>query len=160
MTPSPPLTAKHLSTLYEQDYYLWLEATAQLLREGQLSALDAANLLEEIEDMGRSEKRAVYSNLKILLVHLLKYKYQPEKRSNSWIASIVEHRQRLKKAFKESPSLQPYFTEILNECYQDARELAAAETGLAIDEFPAEIAFNPEEILNSDYLPNRSDRAV
>ena len=160
MTPSPPLTAKYLSTLYEQDYYLWLEATAQLLREGQLSALDAANLLEEIEDMGRSEKRAVYSNLKILLVHLLKYRDQPEKRSNSWIASIVEHRQRLKKAFQESPSLQPYFTEILNECYQDARELAAAKTGLAIDEFPDEIAFNPKEILNSDYLPNRSDRAV
>lgn len=159
MTPSPSLTAEHLSTLYEQDYYLWLEATAQLLREGQLSALDAANLLEEIEDMGRSEKRAVYSNLKILLVHLLKYSYQPEKRSNSWIASIVEHQQRLKKAFKESPSLQPYFTEILNECYQDARELAA-ETGLAIDEFSLEIAFNPEEILNSDYLPNRSDRTV
>ncbi len=160
MTPSPPLTAKHLSTLYEQDYYLWLEATAQLLREGQLCALDAATLLKEIEDMGRSEKRAVYSNLKILLVHLLKYRYQPEKRSNSWIASIVEHPQKLKKAFKDSPSLQPYFTEILNECYQDARELAAAETGLAIDEFPVEIAFNPEEILNSDYLPNRSDRAV
>ncbi len=159
MTSSPSLTAEHLSTLYEQDYYLWLEATAQLLREGQLSALDAANLLEEIEDMGRSEKRAVYSNLKILLVHLLKYSYQPEKRSNSWIASIVEHQQRLKKAFKESPSLQPYFTEILNECYQDARELAA-ETGLAIDEFSLEIAFNPEEILNSDYLPNRSDRTV
>jgi len=160
MTPSLPLTAKHLLNLYEQDYYLWLEATAQLLREGQLSALDVANLLEEIEDMGRSQKRAVYSNLKILLVHFLKYRYQPEKRSNSWVASIVEHRQRLKKAFKESPSLHPYLTEILNECYQDARELAAAETGLAIDEFPVDIAFNPEEVLNSDYLPNRSDRAV
>lgn len=92
MTPSPPITANNLSILYEQDYYLWLEATAKLLREGQLSALDAINLLEEIEDMGRSEKRAVYSNLKVLFMHLLKYKYQPEKRWNSWMASIVEHR--------------------------------------------------------------------
>ncbi len=154
MTPSLPTTANHLSSLYEQDYYLWLETTAKLLREGQLSALDVANLLEEIEDMGRSEKRAFYSNLKILLMHLLKYSYQSEKRSNSWIASIVEHRQRIKKAFKESPSLQPYFIEIVNECYQDARELAAAETGLAIDAFPVEPLFTPEEILNSDSLYN------
>lgn len=154
MTPSLPTVANNLSILYEQDYYLWLEATAKLLREGQLSALDAVNLLAEIEDMGRSEKRAVYSNLKILLMHLLKYKYQPEKRSNSWMASIVEHRQRLKKAFKESPSLKPYLTEIFNECYQDVRELAAAETGLGIDAFPVEPLLTSEATLNSDYLPD------
>ena len=157
MTPSLPSTANNLSILYEQDYYLWLETTAKLLREGQLSALDIANLLEEIADMGRSEKRAVYSNLKILLMHLLKYEYQPQKRSNSWITSIVEHRQRLKKAFQESPSLQPYYAEIFNECYQDARELAAAETGLAIDEFPVETPFSPEEFLNSEFLPNQDN---
>ncbi|MBD1933672.1 MULTISPECIES: DUF29 domain-containing protein [Cyanophyceae] len=154
MTSSLPTAANNLSTLYEQDYYLWLETTARLLQEGQLSVLDVANLLEEIEDMGRSEKRAVYSNLKILLIHLLKYSYQSEKRSSSWLASIVEHRQRLKKAFKESPSLQPYFTEIFNECYQDARELASAETGLEIERFPVETPFTPEETLDSDYLPD------
>lgn len=154
MTPFLPSTANQLSILYEQDYYLWLETTAKILREGQVSLLDTANLLEEIEDMGRSEKRAVYSNLKILLMHLLKYRYQPEKRSNSWKASIVEHRQRLKKAVQESPSLQPYFEEIFNECYQDARELAAAETGLVIDEFPVESPFVVAEILNFDYLTN------
>ena len=160
MTPSLPSSANPLSMLYEQDYYLWLETTAKLLREGQLSALDAAHLLEEIEDMGRSERRAVYSNLKILLMHLLKYRYQPQKRSNSWISSIVEHQQRLKKAFKESPSLQPYYVEVFNECYQDARELAAAETGLAIEDFPVETLFTPQEILNSDYLSNLGDREV
>ena len=154
MNPSLPITTHTLSTLYERDYYLWLEATAKVLQSGQLSALDVANLLEEIEDMGRSEKRAVFSNLKILLIHLLKYNYQVNKRSNSWIASIVEHRQRLKKAFKESPSLQPYLTEIFNECYQDARELAAAETGLAIDMFPVESPFTVAETLNADYLPD------
>lgn len=160
MTPSLPSTTNDLTILYEQDYYLWLETTAKLLREGKLSALDTVNLLEQIEDIGRSEKRAVESNHKILLMHLLKYKYQPENRSNSWVASIVEHRQRLKKAFKESPSLQPYFTSVFNDCYQDARELAAAETGLAIDEFPVETPFNPEEVLNSDYLPERDDSTV
>lgn len=148
MTIPAPSTANHLSSLYEQDYCLWLETTATLLREGQLSALDTVNLLEEIADMGRSEERAVYSNLKILLMHLLKYQYQSEI-SNSWIASIVEHRQRLKKAFKDSPSLQLYFTEIFDECYQDARELAAAETGLTIDTFPVEAPFTSEAVLSS-----------
>lgn len=155
MTSSLPLSA-NLSTLYEQDYYLWLEAIAQLLRKGQLSELDVSNLLEEIEDMGRSEKRAVYSNLKILLMHLLKYKYQPEKCSTSWIATIVEYKQRLKKAFQESPSLQAYFTKVFLECYLDARELASAETGLAISNFPVEPPFRSEEVLNSDYLPSTS----
>ncbi|HEY9853758.1 MAG TPA: DUF29 domain-containing protein [Leptolyngbyaceae cyanobacterium] len=153
MKPSPPSTVHNLSLLYEEDYYLWLETTAKLLREGQVSLLDTANLLEEIEDMGRSEKRAVYSNLKILLMHLLKYKYQPEKRSNSWLATIVEHRQRLKKAFKESPSLQSYFTEIFNECYQDARELAAAETGLGLDSFTLDCTYTPELAIDSQFLP-------
>lgn len=154
MTSFSPTADSHLSNLYERDYYLWLQATAALLRNGQLSALDVVNLLEEVEDMGRNEKRAVYSNLKILLMHLLKYSHQPEKRSNSWVASIVEHRQRLKKALKESPSLQPYLLEIFNECYQDARELAAAETGLAPDAFPVQPVFTAEAALNSDYLPD------
>lgn len=100
MASSAPKAINPLSALYKQDYYLWLETTANLLQEGQLSAIDVANLLEEIADMVRSEKRAVYSNLKILLLHLLKYKYQPDKRSNSWTASIVEHQQRLRQAFK------------------------------------------------------------
>ncbi len=141
-------------SIYETDFVGWVETTVEQLRTQDYANVDWENLIEEIEDMGKSEKRAIYSNLKILLLHLLKYRYQPEKRSNSWLASMVEHRQRIKKAFKESPSLQPYFTEIFNECYQDARELAAAETGMAIDEFPAETPFTHEEVLNSDYLPN------
>lgn len=150
MNPSLP-TANLLSDLYKRDYFLWLEATVRLLQEGQLSQLDVDNLLEEIEDMGRSEKRALYSNLKVLLLHLLKYKYQPENSSNSWIASIVEHRQRINRTLQESPSLKLYLAEIFSECYQDARELAAAETGLQIDQFPMEPPFTTSIILNADY---------
>ena len=83
ITHSLSTTTNQRFTLYAQDYYLWLETTAQLLRAGQLSAIDAANLLEEIEDIGRSEKRAVYSNFKILLMYLLKHWYQPDKHLNS-----------------------------------------------------------------------------
>lgn len=141
-------------TLYEQDYYLWLEKTASLLRDGMLSELDIPNLIEEIEDMGRSQKDALESNLVVVLMHLLKYIYQPKLRSNSWRLTIFEHRRRLRKAFKSSPSLKRYFTEVFNECYQDARLEASLETGLPQDIFPAQSPFTSEEALNPDYLPD------
>jgi hypothetical protein len=154
VTESPKTSANYEKNLYEQDYYLWLEKTAQILKEGNLQRLDLPNLIEEIEDMGRSEKRTIESNLIIVLIHLLKYKYQPSKRSNSWKFTIKEHRRRLKKNLQESPSLKNYFAEIFAECYQDARDLAATETGLPIDTFPPASPFTFEEALNPDYLPD------
>jgi hypothetical protein len=154
VTESPKTSANYEKNLYEQDYYLWLEKTAQILKEGSLQKLDLPNLIEEIEDMGRSEKRTIESNLIIVLIHLLKYKYQAEKRSNSWKFTIKEHRRRLKKNLKESPSLKNYFAEIFAECYQDAKDLAATETGLSLDAFPSASPFTPEETLNPDYLPD------
>ena len=97
------------TNLYDKDYYLWLEETIQLLQEGRLTDLDIFNLIEEIKDMGRSEKNALESNLIVLLMHLLKWKYQPEEQSGSWRGSIREHRRRILKAFKNSPSLKSYF---------------------------------------------------
>ena len=152
------MTARLSSTtntdnLYECDYYLWLQHTARLISEGNFDEIDTANLIEEIEDMGRSEKKAVKSNLIVVLLHLLKYKYQPEKRTNSWKASIREHRRRLRDDFRVSPSLKRHFEEVFDECYQDGRELAADETGLPLDTFPTESPFTPEQALNPDYLP-------
>jgi Domain of unknown function DUF29. len=103
--------------------------------------------------MGRSEKNALTSNLRVLLMHLLKYKYQSEKRTNSWLYTIREHRKRLRETFKTSPSLYRFFEDIFNESYQDARELAADETGLSINLFPPESPFTVEEVLNPDFLP-------
>jgi hypothetical protein len=119
-----------------------------------LENLDTVNLAEEIEDMGRSEKRAVESNLEILLMHLLKYKFQPQMRSNSWRFTILEHRKRLRKAFKDSPSLKNYLIEVLNDCYEEARQMAATETGLPIERFPLASPFSVDETLDSGYLPN------
>ncbi len=141
------------TTLYEKDYYLWLEETVQLLREGKLTELDVFNLIEEIEDMGKSEKKAIKSNSRILLMHLLKWKYQPSKRSKSWKSSIIEHRKRIRDSFEDSPSLKVYFADNFNLCYQDARELAAAETGLSIDKFPIESPFSQQDTLKPDYFP-------
>ncbi len=142
-----------MKTLYEQDFNLWLEETVSLLKTRQFDQLDYDNLIEEIEDMGKSQKNSLSSNLRVLLIHLLKWKYQPSKRSNSWQYSIAEHSLRLNRAFKDSPSLKRYFNEVLTECYQDARFLAMKETGLNINTFPVELPFTKEQILNPDYLP-------
>ena len=141
-------------SLYEQDFYLWIENTVNQLKTGQLLEVDLGNLIEEIESMGRSEKQALESDLIIVLLHLLKYKYQPDKRSNSWLSSIYEHRRRLRKALKSSPSLKPYYTEVFEECYQDARQEAALETGLTLEVFPVVCPFTPEATLDSEFLPN------
>jgi hypothetical protein len=89
-----------------------------------------------------------------MLMHLLKYRYQPEKRSNSWRYTIEEHRQRIAEAFEDSPSLKGYLLEVFDKCYQDATKLAAKETGLASGAFPTESPFTTDETLNPDYLPN------
>lgn len=146
-------TMSSTKSLYDTDYSLWLEKTAQLLRNGQINELDLPNLAEEIEDMGKREKRAVENNVEILLMHLLKYQYQPEKRSNSWKYTIFEHRDRLEKAFRDSPSLKPYSQKIFEQCYSKARQRAAIETGIEIDIFPVESPFTVEQTLNPNYLP-------
>ena len=86
-------------------------------------------------------------------MHLLKYKYQPEKRSNSWRYILLEHRRRLDEAFKTSPSLKRYFLQEFENCYLGARNLASAETGLAIATFPPETPFAIAQVLHKDYLP-------
>ena len=140
------------SALYEQDYYLWLKQTVQALQTGKWEELDLDNLLEEISDMGKSERRALESNLTVILLHLLKYKYQPTHRSNSWLASIIEHRLRLKKQLRESPSLKPYLEQVFSECYSDATLRAAVETGLSPEVFPVESPFSIEAALDLNYL--------
>jgi transcriptional regulator of aromatic amino acid metabolism len=139
--------------LYETDFNFWLETTAKLLRERQFNQIDYDNLVEEIEAIGRSERNALESNLRVLLMHLLKWKYQPSRRSNSWKSSIIEHSLRINKAFKYSPSLRRYFNEIFEETYQDARLLAAGETGLSKETFPEHCLFKVQDILNPEYLP-------
>ncbi|MBD2530696.1 DUF29 domain-containing protein [Nostoc flagelliforme FACHB-838] len=141
------------SDLYEQDFYLWIQTTAELLKQGRLTEVDLENLIEEIETMGRSEKKALRSNLEMVLMHLLKYKYQADKRSGSWRATIREHRKRLREALEESPSLKPYFNEVFGRCYNDARLLATDETELHLAIFPEESPFTPEQTLNPDFLP-------
>lgn len=140
--------------LYEQDFYQWIETTINLLRNRELNQLDYDNLIEELESMGRSEKRALKSNLEVVLLHLLKWKYQPEYRSKSWQNSIREHRKRIQKLLQDSPSLDEWLTDVFDKCYQVAKDDAAYETGLPIEKFPIKSPFLVEETLNFHYLPD------
>ena len=139
--------------LYETSFNLWLTETVNLLRKGDDGKLDLENLAEEIEDMGNNRKDVLESNLIRILQYLLKQKYQSQKRTNSWKASITEHSLRLTRAFKKSPSLKPYFEDVFAECYQDARLIAAQETGLDILFFPKVCPFDRGDVLNPQYLP-------
>lgn len=145
------------TSLYEQDFCEWIETTVRQLQEKQFSQVDWENLIEELDSMGRSERSALASNLQIVLMHLLKYKYQPEKRSNSWKFTLFEHRDRLLEAIEASPSLNPYFREVFDKCYAKARKKASLEMGLPTGAFPIESPFTPEETLDTEYLPEYHD---
>lgn len=140
-------------TLYDTDFYLWIETTVQQLEKKQFNELDLTNLIEEIADMGRQAKQSLKSNLRVLLMHLIKYKYQPEKRSRSWLLTISEHRQRIFDSLEDSPSLKNYYLEIFNKCYQNSRKNAAIETGLNLNLFPEICPFNLDEVLDENFLP-------
>lgn len=144
---SPPVT------LYDTDYMQWITTTVDKLRRQDYSDVDWANLIEEIEDMGKRERRSLESNLTVLLLHLLKWKYQSDKRSGSWAGSIVEHRRRIRKALKDSPSLQPQLEKMLSEAYTDAINQAAAETQLPVDTFPNECEFELSQIMDDSFSP-------
>jgi hypothetical protein len=139
--------------LYEKDFNLWIEQTIDYLKNGDLTKLDRENLIEEIKSMGNSDKRETFSRLKLLLMHLLKWKYQPQKRTSSWLNTIDEQREQLELILKNSPSLKPYFQEILSDCYQKAIRATVNETNLPRKIFPTECPFTPKQILDADYFP-------
>jgi hypothetical protein len=147
------LPFKTIPNLYDRDFAAWAERQAFLLKQRRYEELDLINLVDEVEDLSRRERQALVSNLIVVLLHLLKWQYQPEMRSGSWRGSIVEHRRRCQQALKDSPSLKPYLEEIFVQCYRDAVEQASAETELPVDTFPVECPFLLAEVLQSGFLP-------
>lgn len=160
MTTSPPFTdqsslsnAETSPTLYDRDYFAWIEATLYHLQQQDYSSVDWTNLIEEIADMSRSEKRRLESNLRVVLMHLLKWQYQSERRSGSWQSSIIEHRIRVRKNLMESPSLKPFLEREFSDIYRDAAKIAAAETGLPVDTFPMDCPYAIAQVLDENFLP-------
>ncbi|CAD5919791.1 hypothetical protein PCC9214_00584 [Planktothrix tepida] len=142
-----------MQSLYEQDFYGWTQKQAQLLREQQWHHLDLNNLIEEIESLGRQERQQLRNRLSILIAHLLKWEYQPTKRSRSWLATIRVQRRDILRLLKDNPSLKPYLPEILPETYENGRDLAAAETNLPFNRFPENCPYLMDDILSDRFYP-------
>ena len=139
--------------LYDRDFYAWSEAQSQLLKSRSTAQLDWDNLAEEIATLGRSERSEIRNRLRVILIHLLKWQFQPEGRNASWAGSLLEQRDQLNETLSESPSLKPYPQSVLRRQYRIARLKAAGETGLPVETFPPESPYSVAEILDETFFP-------
>jgi len=139
--------------LYETDFYGWIQRQIATLRARNFAALDLENLIEEIDSMGKSEKRELESRLEQLLMHLLKWQYQPAHRGASWQASIREQRNRITDHLAENPSLKPQLPQAQAKAYRYAVQGASDETGLDIATFPQECPWTFEQMMDANFWP-------
>jgi hypothetical protein len=139
--------------LYDQDFYAWTQAQAALLRKGAVHALDLTNLAEEIESLGKSQHRELGSRLDVLVLHLLKWGYQPDERSGSWRSTIRTQRRELRRLLEQNPNLRPMVAHVIADGYADARLDASDETGMPLPTFPATCPWTPEQVLDADFWP-------
>ncbi len=151
------INTMNTAALYKSDFYAWTQYNAELLQKKRFSELDLQNLIEEVKDMGASEKRALESRLIELLMHLLKWQFQPERQGNSWLHSINKQRINIKRLLKNNPRLTYQLKERVDELYPDAREYACYETRMALEIFPALCPYTLEQILEGHFLPSAFD---
>jgi hypothetical protein len=142
----------NLVSSYEHDFYAWTQEQSKHLRTGQLQLIDIKHLAEEIDDMGRAERRELESRLEVLLMHLLKWQFQPSRRSRSWQLTIKEQRLRLQKHLKQNPSLKAAIVDVFEDAYQLAVISAEKETGLDI--FPDICPYADQQVLLDGFLPD------
>lgn len=143
-----------MTKLYDDDVVAWALEQAWLLRAGQFSRIDADNIAGEIEDVAKSEQRELASRFALLLAHLLTWRFQPVRRSQSWLRTIRDQRTAIARRLARMPSLKPLLEdpEWLEDAFNDAARLAAEQTG--IDEFPHACPWTVAGILNPGYLPD------
>lgn len=138
-------------TDYTDDFYAWTQQQAEILKNQEFERLDWQHIAEEIEDMGRSEKRQLESRLEILIMHLLKWQFQPNLRSRSWQLTIKEQRLRLEKLLAENPSLRSNLDNVKEKIYPLAVISAEKETGLS--SFPVTCPYELNNIFSPEFLP-------
>ena len=142
--------------MYDQDLYRWATETAGLIRDRRFAEIDALHLAEELESMGKSERRALESRLVVLLVHLLKWRHQPERCSKSWRRTLIEQRKQIAKLLHDSPSLNAQLPELTVDAYDSAVRWAADETGMDESDFPPTCEYSVRQLLDADYDPAAS----
>jgi len=139
---------------YDKDFYSWTQEQAELLKHGRFSELDIDNLIEEVETMGRSEKRELESRLTVLLFHLLKWKYQDVRQCRSWELSIIEQRLKFEETLKENPGLKSKLNDMLKKAYRYAVIEASKETKISIKIFPELCPWELDKITDSEFYPD------
>lgn len=142
------------SKTYLIDFNTWTDQTAQLLRAGRWAEVDIEHLIEEIEDLGKRDRWAITSQLIRLLLHLLKWQYQPERRTDSWLDSITDARIQIELALEDSPSLNNYLAEQVETSYQKALRQAVRQTSLDMVRFPQSCPYLLEQVLDESWLPS------
>jgi Domain of unknown function DUF29 len=142
---------------YEEDFVLWTRHQAELMRAGRTDLVDWENVAEEIESAGISDRRQLGNRLEVLIMHLLKWQFQPTHRSRSWQSTIRTQRGRIERLLKDSPSLRREVGELSQEEYDSARHSASAETGFALRAFPKSLPYTPTQILDDDFFPGPID---
>lgn len=140
--------------LYERDFYAWTQEQAALLKERNYPCLDVENLVEEIESMGRSERREISSRMEQLLMHLLRWIVQPGLRGRSWRASIRNQRRELDRVLRDNPSLRRNLPDTFLDAYPVAVGMTEDETGLPQRAFPADPSFTLTQALDMDWMPD------
>ena len=146
-------TAADLAGLYDEDFCEWTRRSAELLRAGRFEQADIEHIAEEIEDMGKRDLKELNSRVRVLLSYLLKWQLQPEKKSRSWERTIASQRTELGQLLEDSPSLRVRIQPNLRHIYQKSVQLAVLDTGLPNSQFPSEIPFTVEQILDPEFLP-------
>lgn len=141
------------ANLYDRDFYAWSQEQAALLRAGKLTQADIEHIAEEIESMGKAEKRELINRLTVLLLHLLKWQYQPVRRGASWEVTIDTQRRALARHLADNPSLKSKLSEAIDDAYIDARAEAYAETGLPKATFPMTCPWSFEQIMGESFWP-------
>lgn len=143
-----------VANLHDTDFYAWTQQQTRLLRLGDFNLVDIENLIEEITSLGERDKRELKSRLILILLHLLKWQYQPARRGNSWRRTINEQRTELALLLDDSPSLQRVAEESFARCYELARKRAADETGLPIAGLPSACPWSFEQLIAADFWPS------
>ena len=145
-----------MNTSYDSDVIAWAQEQANLLRSGQFSLLDIEHIAEEIEDVGKSEQRELASRMAVLLAHLLKWEYQPERRGSSWEDTIRTQRERIDRRMCKTPSLKTSLTDAdwQADAWDDAVDEAVKETGMARKVFPKSCPWSTEQIMSQDFYPD------
>ncbi|MCJ2060391.1 DUF29 domain-containing protein [Methylobacterium sp. J-048] len=148
------------SDLYGTDLYLWSEQQSALLRAGRWSEIDELNVAEEIESLGGSQKSEIRSRLAVLILHLLKWEFQPEKRKYGWRTTIVEQRIRIDGLLDTSPSLRSWPDHVLQSAYRLAALGASSETRLPEKTFPKTCPYTVKQILDLAFYPGPPEEDV